>query len=142
MNSIKIGKKIVIAIIVVLLLINLISTISMMVYGKSDEIAATAFFGLVRLAVIGTILYYLYSRNKIAKWLIVIVTLYYGISGFLSTLISFNTSLNAIGMINLVINIIYITIGVELIVSRHVNNFLRSRDGEYQEESNDYESES
>jgi hypothetical protein len=150
LNSLKVGKKIVIAIIIVLVLTNVISTISMVVNVQADEKATTTFFGLVRFAIFGTILYYLYVGNKLAKWLIVIFALMNGILGFLSSLLNIilplllgsNISLSARDIINMLIYIICIVIGVLLIVSRPVNNFLTYQREELKKEINDYENES
>jgi hypothetical protein len=85
MHSIYLGKKIVNAIIIALLSTNLIAMVSAVVKGQSDEIVTTTFFGLVRLAILGSILYYLYIGNKLAKWLIVISTLFAGITGIFAS---------------------------------------------------------
>lgn len=145
MVTVNIGKKIVKAIITVLLMTIVITIIGIVVNGQADEMGSNIFFGLVRFALIGSFLYFLYAGNKVAKWLIVIITLFSGITGFLSSLLAlllaFNRALIAINIMNMTLDIIYITIGVVLIVSSPVNNFLRFQRGEYKDESNNYESE-
>lgn len=125
------GKKIVNAIIIALLSINFIVLVTTFVNGQSNKIVTTTFVGLVRLAILGSILYFLYAGNNLAKWLIVISTLFSGITGFFTSLISIlslflgsNVSFIAIDIINIVIYTIYIVIGVVLIVSIPVKNFL------------------
>ncbi len=149
MNSIKLGKKIVNVIIIILLLTNVIYTISKVVNGQVDDIATTTLFGIVRFAINASILYYLYKGEKLAKWLIVILAFLNGIFGFLglvlriiSLLLASNISLIAKDFINMPIYIIYIIIGVVLIVSSPVNEFLTYQREVYQKECNDYESES
>ena len=145
MNSLKFGKKFVIAVISLLLLTNIISKISMVINGQADTIATTIFFGLIGFAILGTILYYFYAGNKLAKWMIVISTLMSGVSGLLkfllsiasSFLLSSNDSLSVIDFINLPLYIIYIAIGVVLIVSGPVNKFLENQREENQKEGND-----
>lgn len=141
MKTVKFGKKIVIAIITVLLLTTIITIIITVVNGQADEKGYSTFFGLVRFALIGSILYFLYKGNKVAKWLIVIMTLMGGITGFLALLLAFNRALIGIYIVNMAMVITYIAIGVALIVSSPVNNFLRFQRGEYKDENNGYKSE-
>ena len=150
MHSINLGKKIVNAIIIALLSTNFIAImVSMVVNSQSDETATMIFVGLVRLAILGSILYFLYTGNKLAKWLIVISTLLSGITGIfasflriLSLFIDSNVSYSVIDIINIFIYIIYIVIGVVLIVSIPVKNFLTYRREEYQKDNNEDENES
>ncbi len=150
MHSINLGKKIVNAIIIALLSTNFIAImVSMVVNSQSDETATMIFVGLVRLAILGSILYFLYTGNKLAKWLIVISTLLSGITGIsasflriLSLFIDSNVSYSVIDIINIFIYIIYIVIGVVLIVSIPVNNFLTYRREECQKDNNEDENES
>ncbi|SHO46610.1 hypothetical protein [Anaerocolumna xylanovorans] len=149
MYSINLGKKIVNAIIIALLSTNFIAIVSAVVNGQSDEIVTTTFFGLVRLAILGSILYFLYAGKNLAKWLIVISTLFSGITGFfasllriLSLFLDLNVSFSVIDIINIFIYTIYIVIGVVLIVSIPVKNFLTYRCEECQKDSNENESES
>jgi hypothetical protein len=123
--------------------------ISVVVNGQADEIANTLLYGLARFAFLGTVLYYFYIGNKLAKWLIVISTLVYGVLGFLSTLLGIvvlllasNISFIVKDSINLTIYIICIAIGVVLIKSSPVNDFLTYQREELKKEINDYESES
>jgi hypothetical protein len=141
MKTVKSGKKIVMTIITVLLLTIIITIVSTVVNGQADEMGSRTFFGLVRFAIIGSILYFLYTGNKVAKWLMVIITLYSGITGFLASLLAFNRAPLAINITNMALQIIYIAIGIVLIVSSPVNNFLRYQRGEYKDGSNDYKSE-
>lgn len=136
MKSVEQGKKIVIAFIIVLLIANVISSISRGVYGQADEIGANTFYGLVRFALIGSILYYLYAGNKVAKWLTVALTLISGIMGLLAVLLAFTNGVDVIDIMNMALVIGYIIIGIVLIVSRPVNDYLRFQRGEYKEESN------
>lgn len=138
MKTEKLGKKIVITIIIVLLLINVMNIISIVVIRQDSGMA---FFGLVRLAFIGSILYFFYAGNKTAKWLLVIITLLNGIPGFLASLLRFR-ALIGIDIMNMALEFICIAIGVILIVSSPVNNFLSFQLEENKKESNDYESES
>lgn len=142
MKTVEFGKKIVITVITVVLLALITTIISTVVNVQADEKVSSTFFGLVRFAVTGSILYYLYAGNKVAKWLIVIITLIGGITGFLASLLTsllaFNRTLIAINIMNMALDIIYIAIGVVLIVSSPVNDFLKYQRGEYKEENNEY----
>lgn len=140
METVEVGKKIVITIIIVLLLTIIISIISTIVNGQGNEMGAITFYGSLRFALIGSILYFLYAGNKVAKWLMVIITLISGVIGFLASLLAFSRSFTAINIFNMALVIIYIAIGVVLIVSSPVNNFLKFQRGEYKDESNDFES--
>ncbi|MFT4146500.1 MAG: hypothetical protein QM644_18815 [Mobilitalea sp.] len=147
MYSINLGKKIVNAIIIVLLSTNFIVMVSSVVNGNSNEIVTMAFFGLVRLAILGSILYFLYTGKMLAKWLIVISTLFSGITGFfafllriLSLFLEANVSFNVIDIINIFIYTIYIVIGILLIVSIPVKNFLTYQREECQKDNNEKES--
>lgn len=140
MESVKSGKKIVVAVIIILLLTIVISIISTVVIGQADAMALSVFIGLVRFALIGSILYFLYAGNKVAKWLIVIISLISGINGFISSvLLTFSRALLAIDIMIMGIEIIWIAIGVVLIVVSPVNNFFKFQRGEYNKDSMDYE---
>lgn len=121
---------------------NVIAIISKVIYGQADEMGVNIVYGFFRLALIGSILYFLYAGNKVAKWWIVITTLINVIRLLeLLLLLVLNRALIAIDIVNMAIEIIYIAIGAVLIVSSPVNNFLRFQRGENKEEINDYESE-
>lgn len=140
MSTEKLGKKIVITIITLLLLSIIFTIIINAVYGQANEMGTVIFYGFVRFTLIGSILYFLYAGNKVAKWLIVVLSLFGGVSGFLVTLSVFSKVVIAISILNMAVNIIYIAIGVVLIVSSPVNSFLRFQ-REFKNESNDCESE-
>lgn len=125
METVRFWKKIIVAIIILLLLTNVITSINTVVYGQPDVMGTNIFSGFIRFALAGSVLYFLYAGNKVAKWLIVIITLMGGISGFLSVLLAFSSVLIAISIINMAMAIIYISIGIVLIISSPVNNFLR-----------------
>lgn len=140
METINLGKKTIIAIVITLLLTNVVAAITTIVNGQADGIAVYTLFGLIRFALLATILYYLYKGNKIAKWLTVIASLICGISGLLVSLLTLllesNVVLTATKIINIVLAVIYIIIGIVLIVSRPVKYFLKLQRGEFEEESN------
>lgn len=138
MESVKSDKKIITSVIIIVLLTIVISTINVIVLyyanGQNDEVVSSAFWGLVKLAVIGSILYFLYLGHKVARGLIAALALFNGIIGSLALVSAFN-------LILLVEDIAFIAIGIGLIVSKSVSNFLSYQRGEYQEEGIVYESE-
>jgi hypothetical protein len=135
MNLAEQGKKVVNAVAVALVLINLISIISVVVYGQTEGGTMSVFQGLLRFAIIGSLLYFLYAGNKVAKWLLVIYALFNGLVGVFALLSVFNIVLLAIA-------ITCIAIGIVLIVSKPVDSYMRFKRGELHEENNGSETES
>lgn len=134
MNMVEQGRKVLNGVALALVLINVISVISVMVYGSAEGGSTSVIQGLVRLAFIGALLYFLYAGNKVAKWLLVIYALFNGLVGTLALLSVFN-------LVLLAVDITCIAIGIVLITSKPVDSYMRFKRGELQGEDHDFETE-
>lgn len=125
MQSVLRGKKITIAIIVIMLLVDITTTaITSSIYasyGDSGQASFKIMQGLFRFMLTGLLLFFLYKGHGWAKWIITILAL---IAGAISLLSIFNVIL-------ILMAAIYITIGVLLIVSKDIKHFMLSQRGEF-----------
>lgn len=127
MPSVKKGKKIVVWIIALLLVIDIIITIvtsslyainHMMEYAISNLLQ-----GVVRFILTGILLFFLFKGHKWAKWTITILLLLCGLWVMISLLATFS-------FILLIMGIFCLGIGITLIASNSVNQFFKNQRGE------------
>ena len=125
MDLLKKGKRIVIAIIVVLILIDILSSSGLAsIYirlGDTHTAIIKIFHGLISLFLESLILYFLYKGHQWAKILITVVLLIRGVSSF-SSFLYVITTLEAIYVT--LLGLIYIGIISILFLSKSVNGFL------------------
>jgi len=130
MESVLKGRKIVIGIIITILLIDFITiavTSSLSVsYGNIEEATYNLMQGIFRFILECLLLFFLYKGHKWAKWTILILFFLGGLFSLISLLQIFNIFLLFLGLI-------YISIGITLLKSSSVKDFLR-----YQKDKSDF----
>ncbi len=134
MNLVIRGKRIIISIIAILLLINVATIVSTtLLYSLNGDIgyATTKIIkGLIRLLLEIGISYNLYKGHNWSRWVFVVLLSLGGIVALISVIPLFN--INPIfGIIYLVWGLLYIAICITLIVSKAVKAFMTyQRDGD------------
>ncbi len=126
MESTVKGKKMVIGIIVLVLLIDIITIIvTSSLYVSAGDMAlalSKSLTGIIRIVIEGVILLFMYKGHKWAKWLIAVLLLIGGLLSVISMLAGINLALFVAG-------VIYVVSGATLIFSFPVNCFLNSQKG-------------
>jgi hypothetical protein len=122
------GRKMVIAMIVIVLLIDIITTASTcLIYaasGSYELVSSNLTPGIVRFIITALIMFYLYKGYGWAKWLSVILFLIGGLVSLFLIVSDFHVIL-------LVLGLVYIFFGTMMIVSGSVNNFFRYQRGTF-----------
>ncbi len=128
MEIVNKGKKLVICLIVTILILNFIVTaILSSLYAISNRMDLANYRiiqGIFRFIVSGVILYFMYKGHQWAKWLLVVLFMVGGISGFISLTSGFN-------LILVVLSIVYVCFGAMMIFSRSINTFYLYQRGLY-----------
>lgn len=137
MEMVNKGRKMVISLITIALLIDIITIVSSsLIYVTIDRMDLTysqLLRGTFRLLVSGIIFFFLYKGHRWAKWLIVVLFIVSGLLTFLSLILFIN-------LLILVLGIIHIFLGIMLILSKNINYFLKYQKGIYNpnfDENND-----
>lgn len=121
------GKRLVTWIIVVTLLIDIITiaVISSLyaTIGNMDYASYNLLRGIFRFILTGIIMYFLYKGHTWAKGLITVLALLSGLIAIMSLLANFN-------LIMFVMGSVYISIGVTLLTSNSIKNFMSYQKGE------------
>lgn len=129
MELVQKGKKIVISIIVLMLLIDIvIIAVTSSVLAVSGYVSYATYNlmkGIFRFVLTVLVLFFLYKGYRWAKWLMVSLLFLGGGYAVLSLISAFN-------IVVLAMAAIYICIGVILIFSKPVNDFFRYQKGDYQ----------
>jgi hypothetical protein len=124
MQSVLRGKKITIAIIVIMLLIDITTTVIISsiysAYGDTGQASYKIMQGIFRLILTGLLLFFLYKGHQWAKWIIAILAL---IAGGMSLFSVFNVFI-------ILMAAIYIITGVLLIASKDIKHFMLYQRGE------------
>jgi hypothetical protein len=128
MEKVNKGKNIVITLIVIVLLFEVISDVSVIsIYvarGKANLASSELIQDITRLILTILLMYFLYKGHSWAKWITVVLFMIGGLLGLVSMLSSFN-------VIILLLSLVYIAVGVIMITSSSVNEFLRYQRGIY-----------
>lgn len=121
MESLKKGKRLVVSIIIFVLVLDIIViAISSSFYAVSGMLGQATYKiaqGLFRLFLEGIILFFLYAGHRWAKWLLSILF-------FLGGLFSLFSALATFSFLLLFMGVAYITIGIILLSSKPVKDFL------------------
>ena len=127
MSSIEKGKKIIVGVVALLLLIDFITTAAASslyaTNGMMEQASYKLLQGMFRFILTGVILFFLYKGHKWAKLLITILLL----AGGLAVLLSLSNSFN---LITLAMGAIYFFISFVLLTSNSVNKFMKFQRGE------------
>lgn len=128
------GKRIVIGIIVIILLIDVATIISTtLLYSLNGNIGFATqktVQGLIRLLLEIGISFCLYKGHNWSKWLLVVLL---GLAGIISlySVVPILMTISVFGVIYLILGILYIAMCITLIVSKAVRAFIRyQRDGD------------
>lgn len=124
MDKINKGKKMVIIMIMIVLLIDIFtiaSTISNYIWEDQMNLVPYKLFqGIVRLILTALLMFFLYKGKRWAKWITIILFFTAGISSLLIMLTTFNILLFSIG-------VVYTIFGVMMIVPGNVYYFLQDQ---------------
>lgn len=127
MGSVLKGKRTVISIIIVMLLIEIVTiAVTTPIYASSKGMDFASFKltqGIVRFLLTCLLLFFLYKGHGWAKWVIAILSLIGGVFSLILTIGSFN-------IVILLMGVIYTMISIVLIVSRDVKSFMKDQRGE------------
>ncbi len=121
------GKRIVIGIIAIILLIGVATIVgSIILYGVNGDIGFATLktvSGLIRLLLEIGILFCLYKGHNWARWLLVV---FLGLGGIISLyfVIPLFTIISVFGVIYLILGTLYIAMCINLIVSKAVKAFM------------------
>lgn len=120
MEKVAIGKKLVIGIIIVLLLNDILTTLSTTslyaLNGYLGKASQSLLQGIIRLIFTGIVLFFLYNGRNWAKWLMVILLAMGTLLSLVSLFSGFNLILLAMGMI-------YLGIVLALLFSSSIEEF-------------------
>jgi len=126
METIIKGKRLVIGIIALVLLIDIITiVVTASVYVSAGDMGlalSKSVTGVIRFALEGVILFFLYKGHAWAKWLIAVLL-------FIGGLLSIVSMLAGIDIVLLVGGVIHLVSGATLIFSFSVKSFLNSQRG-------------
>lgn len=126
MEMVNKGRKIVIALIVIILLIDIIVGASVSSFyaenGTMDMASYKLSQGIIRFILTALLMFFLYKGHSLAKWLSVVL---FGLAG-LGSLIQLVLSFNAV---SLAMGLAYIFFGAMLVASTSVNDFFRYQRG-------------
>lgn len=127
MENVNKGKKNIIGIIVLILLIDIITitvTSSLYaVYGNHEYATYKLMQGMFRFLLTGILLFFLYKGHKWAKWLTTFLFIIGGLLAIISLLVRFN-------FLMLLMGIVYGGICIVLIKSSSIKDFMRYQRGE------------
>lgn len=127
MEKVLKGKKIVIAIIVIFLLIDITTTVvTASIYastGAMEEVAGKIIRGAIRFLLTCLLFFFLYKGHKWAKWLIVVLAILSGLFSALAFLATLSWVMLALAVVN-------IGVGIVLLASGSVRDFFKYQRGE------------
>lgn len=128
MEMVNKGKKLVIGLIVIVLLINIVSIAFVSsiyaVSGRMDLASYKLLQGIFRFILEVLLLFFMYKGHRWAKWLFVMLFMLAGIMALLGLISEFN-------LIVLVLGLVYVCFGVMMIFSRSVKTFFLYQRGLY-----------
>lgn len=128
MEIVNRGKKLVIAQIVIILLIDIVVTVWLsslyIISGRMDLASSRIWQGFIRFLLTGSVLYFMYKGHRWAKWLLAVLLILGGLSGLASLTSGFNLTLIAMSLV-------YGCIGIMMIFSKSINTFYLYQRGLY-----------
>lgn len=134
MEKVNKGRKMVIAIIAIVLIIDLaIATITSSMYavsGKMDFASYRLMQSICRFIIEGILSIFLYKGHRWAKWTWIVLFTIVGTFSLISLLVGFNVIILAMGLV-------YLFFGIILIISCNINLFFRFQRGVFIPESDD-----
>ena len=126
MDMVNKGRKMVTALIVVILLVDIITVASVSsiyaVSGRADLASFKLLQGIFRFILTGLLMFYLYKGHRWAKWLSAVL---FGLGGFVA-LVSLVSIFN---LVLLTMGLVYAFFCISLIASGSVNKFLQYQRG-------------